>query len=141
MGTHELPADHGAHPAEAEELLVTRSDYVRGFILAVLLTVAAFWLVMGDVIQNRATLAVALGVLAAVQILVHMVYFLHMNGRMQGGWTLLSTIFAAVFVVVTLAGTLWVMFHMNAHMMPDHANPMARSQPAQERPALPGAAP
>ena len=49
-----------------------------------------------------------------------------------GGGTFLSFP-ALVFVGVTLAGTLWVMFHMNAHMMPDHANPMsgAPAQPAQ----------
>jgi cytochrome o ubiquinol oxidase operon protein cyoD len=79
---------------------------------------------MAGVIQNRTTAVLVLGVLAAVQIVVHMVYFLHMNGKIQGGWTMLSTLFTIVFVAVTLAGTLWVMFHMNANMMPSHANPM-----------------
>ncbi|AVO50455.1 cytochrome o ubiquinol oxidase subunit IV [Melaminivora suipulveris] len=119
---------HGGHHDEhhdGDDLHVSLSDYIKGFVLAVILTVIPFWLVMGGVIQDRATLVVVLGVLAAVQIIAHMVYFLHMNGKVQGGWTLLSTIFAVVFVAVTIAGTLWVMFHMNAHMMPDHANPMA----------------
>ena len=129
---HHTP--HGGHHDEhhdGDDLHVSLSDYIKGFVLAVILTVIPFWLVMGGVIQDRATLVVVLGVLAAVQIIAHMVYFLHMNGKVQGGWTLLSTIFAVVFVAVTIAGTLWVMFHMNAHMMPDHANPMApAAQPA-----------
>ncbi|SDM57655.1 cytochrome bo3 quinol oxidase subunit 4 [Oryzisolibacter propanilivorax] len=122
---HAAHADHGHGHEEHDDLHVTMGDYVKGFVLAVVLTVIPFWLVMAGVIQDKATLVVVLGVLAAVQIIVHMVYFLHMNGKIQGGWTLLSTIFAVVFVAVTISGTLWVMFHMNAHMMPDHANPMA----------------
>ncbi|HCL86415.1 MAG TPA: cytochrome o ubiquinol oxidase subunit IV [Comamonadaceae bacterium] len=128
MSAQQLHTSHHEHQGEhhdGDDLHVSMSDYVRGFVLAVILTVIPFWLVMAGVIQDRATLVVVLGVLAAVQIVVHMVYFLHMNGKVQGGWTLLSTIFAVIFVGVTIAGTLWVMFHMNAHMMPDHANPMA----------------
>ncbi len=144
MATQEMHAAHAhGHPAHDghehghadDDLHVSLSDYVKGFVLAVVLTIIPFWLVMGNVVQDRATIVVVLGVLAAVQILVHMVYFLHMNGKMQGGWTLLSTIFAAVFVAVTLAGTLWVMFHMNAHMMPDHANPLAPAQPPSGAPS------
>ena len=44
-----------------------------------------------------------------------------MNGKIEGGWTLLSTLFTVIFVAVGIAGTLWVMFHMNANMMPTHA--------------------
>ncbi|GAB2725297.1 cytochrome o ubiquinol oxidase subunit IV [Melaminivora jejuensis] len=134
MGTQQLHAAHEHGPEhDHDDLHVSLSDYIRGFVLAAVLTIIAFWLVMAGVIQDRTTLVVLLGALAAAQIVVHMVYFLHMNGKVQGGWTLLSTIFALVFVGVTLAGTLWVMFHMNAHMMPDHANPMsgAPTQPAQ----------
>jgi cytochrome o ubiquinol oxidase operon protein cyoD len=47
-----------------------------------------------------------------------MVYFLHMNGKSEGGWTMLALIFTLVLVVILLAGSLWVMFHMNHNMMP-----------------------
>ena len=55
---------------------------------------------------------------ALVQILVHMVYFLHMNFQSEGGWTMLSLIFTVVLLFITLAGSLWVMYHMNVNMMP-----------------------
>jgi len=105
-----MASEHHEH----DDLHVSRSDYIKGFVLAVILTVIPFGLVMGGVIENRATAVLVLGVLAAVQIVVHMVYFL--------GWTLLSTLFTIIFVAVTLAGTLWVMFHMNANMMPSHGS-------------------
>ena len=50
--------------------------------------------------------------------LVHIVYFLHLDTRSQGGWNMLAAIFTVVLVVITIAGSLWVMFHMNANMMP-----------------------
>ena len=131
MSAHELHAAHGGghHDDHGhDDLHVTRGDYIKGFILAVILTAIPFWLVMGNVLQNRSTLVLVLGVFAAVQIVVHMVYFLHMNGKIQGGWTMLSTLFTIVFVVVTVAGTLWVMFHMNTNMMPSHAQPASQSQ-------------
>ena len=55
--------------------------------------------------------------LGAIQIIVHMIYFLHMNGRSEGGWNLLSLIFTIVLVVITLSGSLWVMYHLNQNMM------------------------
>jgi cytochrome o ubiquinol oxidase subunit IV len=96
------------------------SEYMIGFVLSVVLTAIPFWLVMAKVITDRNTAVLVLGALAVVQIVVHMVYFLHMNGKVEGGWTMLSTIFTVVFVAIAIAGTLWVMFQMNVHMMPKH---------------------
>jgi hypothetical protein len=70
---------------------------------------------------------------AVVQIVVHMVCFLHMNGRSEGGWTLMALIFTIVIVLIVLAGSLWVMYHLNSNMMPD----MTRT--AGTMPALSGA--
>jgi cytochrome o ubiquinol oxidase operon protein cyoD len=96
------------------------SGYMVGFVLSIILTAIPFWLVMAGVITHRPTAVLVLGVFAVAQILVHMVCFLHMNGKVEGGWTLLSTIFTVVFVAIAIAGTLWVMFHMNENMMPAH---------------------
>lgn len=110
---HDHHQDAGPHS--------TLSGYMVGFVLSVILTAIPFWLVMGKVIADKGTMALVLGVFAVAQILVHMVCFLHMNGKIEGGWTLLSTLFTVIFVAVGIAGTLWVMFHMNANMMPTHA--------------------
>ena len=124
-----MHADHHDHHGD-NEIHVTTGGYVTGFILAVILTVIPFWLVMADVIQDRSTAAMVLGLFAIVQVVVHMYFFLHMNGKIEGGWTMMSTIFAVVFVAITLAGTLWVMFHMNTNMMPEHKEIPSLSQPA-----------
>lgn len=96
----------------------SRKGYVIGFLLSVLLTAIPFWLVMGKVIDRPGVTGAVLLGLAAVQIVVHMVYFLHMNAKSEGGWTLLALIFTVVLVVIALSGSLWVMFHLNENMMP-----------------------
>ncbi|MEY5097824.1 MAG: cytochrome o ubiquinol oxidase subunit [Pseudomonadota bacterium] len=93
-------------------------DYTVGFILSVLLTAIPFWLVMGKVFSSSSTTALVILGFAAVQIVVHMVYFLHMNAKSEGGWNMLALIFTVVLVVITLTGSIWVMYHLNHNMMP-----------------------
>ncbi len=102
----------------------TFRGYMIGFLLSVVLTAIPFWLVMGKVLHNpQATIWIVLA-FAVVQILVHMGYFLHLNTSSEGGWNMLALIFTIVLVVITLSGSLWVMYHMNANMMPMSAQDM-----------------
>lgn len=95
----------------------TFRSYMIGFVLSVILTAIPFWLVMDGPLDSTQT-ALAIMALAVVQIVVHMVYFLHMNGRAEGGWSMLALIFTIIIVVICLAGSLWVMYHLNTNMMP-----------------------
>jgi cytochrome o ubiquinol oxidase operon protein cyoD len=106
----------------------TLRGYMTGFILSVVLTAIPFWLVMGKVLPPGLTGFVILG-FAAVQMVVHMVYFLHMDAKVEGGWSLLALIFTGALVVILLAGSIWVMFHMNANMMPTPDPQTMRNMP------------
>jgi cytochrome o ubiquinol oxidase subunit IV len=108
-GHHDDHDDVGYH--------ATVKGYVVGFLLSVVLTAIPFWLVMGKVLPSQATGIIVL-VFAAVQMVVHMVYFLHLNGKVEGGWSMLALLFTAILVVIMLAGSVWVMYHMNTNMMP-----------------------
>ncbi|RZL02776.1 MAG: cytochrome o ubiquinol oxidase subunit IV [Rubrivivax sp.] len=123
MSAHNDTAAHGAHGHDDHHghddgNHGSLKDYTIGFVLSVILTAIPFWLVMGNVFNDSSTTALVILGFAAVQIVVHMIYFLHMNARSEGGWNMLALIFTIVLVVITLAGSLWVMFHMNANMMP-----------------------
>lgn len=98
----------------------TMKGYVTGFVLSVILTAIPFWLVMTDALDNKPLTGIIIMVLAAVQIVVHMIYFLHMNGKSEGGWTITALVFTVVIVVIVLAGSMWVMYHMNVNMMATH---------------------
>jgi cytochrome o ubiquinol oxidase operon protein cyoD len=105
-GHHETHASHGS-----------LRDYSIGFILSVILTAIPFWLVMAKVLPPHTTGPVILG-FAAVQVVVHMVYFLHMNSKAEGGWTMMALVLTGILLFIVLSGSLWVMYHMNANMMP-----------------------
>ena len=106
-GEHHPPGAHG-----------TFRSYMTGFVLSVILTAIPFWLVTGNVLNDTLKTSIVIMTLAAVQIVVHMIYFLHMNTKSEGGWTFLSLVFTLILIVITLAGSIWVMYHLDENMMP-----------------------
>jgi len=121
------PAPHGDgphHPHGDTTGHGSLQGYLIGFGLSVVLTAIPFWLVMGHVLPDARLTAVAIMGLGVAQILVHMVFFLHMNTRSEGGWTILALIFTLVLVVIALSGSMWVMYHLNSNMMPTSATDM-----------------
>ena len=95
-------------------------DYVIGFVLSIILTAIPFWLVMSEALGDKQVTALVVMAFAAVQIVVHMIYFLHLNTSSEGGWTMMALIFTIVMVVIAMTGSLWVMHHLNINMMPAH---------------------
>ena len=127
MSTHAETHAHGHDHHDDHDDGASHSTfkgYMTGFVLAVILTAIPFWLVMGKVLPSASTTGFVVLGLAAVQIVVHMIYFLHMNSRSEGGWTMLALIFTIVLVVITLTGSIWVMYHLNSNMMPGMTHDM-----------------
>ncbi|WP_422085383.1 cytochrome o ubiquinol oxidase subunit IV [Variovorax sp.] len=131
MSAHIETAGHGAHGHDSHDhhddgpvSHSTFKGYMTGFVLAVVLTAIPFWIVMAKVFDKPNTTALVILAFAVVQIVVHMVYFLHMDAKSEGGWNMLALIFTLVVVVITLAGSLWVMYHMNTNMMPHSMHDM-----------------
>jgi cytochrome o ubiquinol oxidase operon protein cyoD len=108
---------HESHGAHAHGSL---RSYLTGFGLSVILTAIPFWLVMGNVLDDKQLTGIIIMVLAAIQMVVHMIYFLHMNTRAEEGWSMMALIFTLIVLVITLTGSLWVMYHLNTNMMPMH---------------------
>ncbi|HEX5933243.1 MAG TPA: cytochrome o ubiquinol oxidase subunit IV [Pseudorhizobium sp.] len=117
--SHESASDtHHGHSHGHEAAHGSFKGYMIGFWLSVVLTAIPFWLVMGEVVDSKMLTAFLVMGLAVVQIVVHMVCFLHMNPRSEGGWTMMALIFTIVIVGIALVGSLWVMHHLNVNMMP-----------------------
>ena len=113
-------ADHAHADHAGSEAHGSLRGYLIGFGLSIVLTAVPFWLVMGDVLGHKQATAIVIMLFAAVQIVVHMIYFLHMNTRAEQGWTMMALIFTVIMVVIALTGSLWVMYHLNTNMMPVH---------------------
>ncbi|QQN64768.1 cytochrome o ubiquinol oxidase subunit IV [Bradyrhizobium diazoefficiens] len=98
----------------------TFSSYMLGFVLSVALTAIPFWLVMSGTLPSKQITALIIMAFAVVQIVVHMIYFLHMSPKSENGWSMMALIFTIVMVMIALSGSLWVMNHLNSNMMPIH---------------------
>jgi cytochrome o ubiquinol oxidase subunit IV len=92
------------------------SGYAIGFALSIVLTAIPFALVMSGVLPREATL---FGVFAAaaVQVLVHLHYFLHMDRSSSQRWNMLSFAFAALVIFIFIGGSLWIMYDLHYRMM------------------------
>ncbi len=108
-----------AHHAADGAAHGTLRGYLTGFGLSVVLTAIPFWLVMARPLAASHTAILIVG-FAVLQILVHVVYFLHMNRRSEGGWTMIALIFTLIVVAIAMSGSTWVMYHLNTNMMPPH---------------------
>ncbi|MEM8570001.1 MAG: cytochrome o ubiquinol oxidase subunit IV [Pseudomonadota bacterium] len=104
--------DHAAHGSYR--------SYITGFLLSVVLTIIPFWIVLGDVDINLYLALTIIFGLGAIQIIVHVVYFLHVTFAAEDGWQAMSLGFTAVLIVICLVGSIWVMFHLEENMMPAH---------------------
>jgi len=92
------------------------SSYFIGFVISVILTVAAFAIVMMHSMSPSGTIG-AIAVLAAIQMVVHLVFFLHLSTSSETRWNLMAFIFTAVSVVILVIGTLFIMHDTSINMM------------------------
>lgn len=93
----------------------TLGSYILGFALSTGLTLGAFWAA-----AHLGRFAVAAIVTAAlVQLLVQLVFFLHMGSERKPQWRLLALAFTAIIVGIVAGGTLWIMHNLaHLHMPP-----------------------
>ena len=115
---HEPAALHPAADVHDDVPHFSLAHYAIGFALSVVLTAIPFWLVMSGVLGDKVITALVIAAFAVAQIGVHMVFFLHMNTKSQGGWNFLALVFTLIVVGIVLSGSLWVMYHLNHNMMP-----------------------
>ena len=105
---------------EEESAGASIASYAIGLVLSVLLTGAAFWALQSDLIW-RPAVPVALLALAVAQIGVHLVFFLHITTAPDNTNNVLALAFGVLIVALIVAGTLWIMAHLNHNMMPMEA--------------------
>jgi cytochrome o ubiquinol oxidase operon protein cyoD len=107
------------HPAQAGHASSHGSikSYTIGLALSVLLTLASFGVVMTGVVPHHLRLP-AIVVLCVVQLLVQLVYFLHLGTRKDQRENTAVFICTGLIIVIVVAGSLWVMHNANVNMMP-----------------------
>ena len=107
----------------------SKQSYLVGFGLSAVLTAIPFWLVMTNALGNPGATAAAVILFAVLQILVHTICFLHVNTQAESGWTLIAYIFTGVILLITICGSLWIMYHLNSNMMPGMSSSQMSNTP------------
>ncbi len=96
-----------------------RRQYARygiGLLASLAVTIAAYVLATGQVFDTT-LLYIVLGGLAIVQMIVQLVFFLHLGEEMRPRLRLLSFTFMTLILVIIVAGSVWIMHHLNENMM------------------------
>ena len=92
-------------------------SYLIGLGLATLITVVAFFVSQTTLVWEP-SIPIALAVLAVAQMGVHLVFFLHITTGPDNLNNALALAFGVLIVFLLIAGSLWIMGHLNHNMMP-----------------------
>lgn len=111
MGSSNTHAGGAAHGSVKE--------YVVGLLLSIVLTVVPFGIIMLDIMSGTPAVAVIL-VCAIAQVMVQLVFFLHMNTSSEQLWNTTSAMFIVVLVAIVIVGSIWIMAHLNHNMLMGH---------------------
>ena len=90
--------------------------YGTRFLLAIVLTVIPFALAMSGAVSREVAMGGICGS-GIVQILVHLRYFLHLDGSSEKRWNVMALLFTVLIMAIFVGGTLWVMYTLNRRMM------------------------
>jgi cytochrome o ubiquinol oxidase operon protein cyoD len=89
--------------------------YSTGLALSVLLTATSFWAANTSLLWAPG-IPLGLAVLAIAQMGVHLVFFLHITTGPDNTNNVLALAFGLLIVTLVVAGSLWIMAHLNENM-------------------------
>jgi cytochrome o ubiquinol oxidase subunit IV len=104
-------------------------NYLIGLALAAGLTVGSFWVASGNGLIYVPGVPMALAALAVAQMGVHLAFFLHITTGPDNTNNALALAFGGLIVGIVIAGSLWIMYHLNANMMVPSSMMDMRMQP------------
>lgn len=99
-------------------------SYVIGFMLSIVLTLIPYYLVTERVFGDE-SLVLGVTLFGILQLLVQVVFFLHLHKKSKPHWNMIIFSFTLLIVAFLVIGSLWIMYHLNMNMMgasPFHSN-------------------
>lgn len=99
------------------------TPYVTGFLLSLATTLASYMLVTSHIFDNTILLIVVL-FLAFLQLIVQLLFFLHLGQEKQPRWNLYFFVATVGMMLLVIIGSIWIMDHLNYNMMPQQMDKM-----------------
>jgi cytochrome o ubiquinol oxidase operon protein cyoD len=111
---------------ESPEAHGSLRGYIIGYVSAIALTIAAFTVVTSTGMAPF-SIEAALAVLAIAQMLVHLIFFLHINTAPVQKTNIMAFTATMLIIAIVVIGSMWIMGHLNQNMVPmDHLMQMQR---------------
>jgi cytochrome o ubiquinol oxidase subunit IV len=114
FGVDAAPGDQDSGPHQTAAGV---RNYLIGLGLAAALTAGSFWVASGTSLIYTPGVPMALAALAVAQMGVHLAFFLHITTGPDNTNNALALAFGALIIGIVIAGSLWIMYHLNANMM------------------------
>lgn len=121
---NDQPQASASHPGGGSIM-----SYALGFILAIILTMTAYFAVTQQWMTGGALVALIMA-LAAIQLAVQLVFFLHLGRQKGSHWNVAVFLFMILVLVIIVGGSLWIMDNLNYNMQmtPEQMNEYMRKQ-------------
>ena len=116
-GLHYADIAPGDKRFDGSDATESAGSYLVGLALALLLTAVSFF-IAGTTLVWGPSIPVALVVLAIAQMGVHLVFFINITTGPDNVNNVMALAFGVLIVLLLLAGSLWIMAHLNHSMMP-----------------------
>jgi cytochrome o ubiquinol oxidase operon protein cyoD len=91
-------------------------SYVTGFALSILLSFIPYVMVTEQMF-GRLSLVIGVTFFAVAQLVVQVVFFLHLPAKKKPYWNIVVFVYTLLIVAFLVIGSLWIMYHLNYNMM------------------------
>ena len=115
----------------------TLKPYIIGFILSIILTFLAFFVVNQHVTSKLFSYELVIFIilsLALAQLFVQLFFFLHMGKEKKPRWNLFVFVTFSGMILLIVIASLWIMYHLNYNMMPHEMEQKILEKEAMELP-------
>jgi len=89
-----------------------------GFVLSVIFTAAAYRIVTHYHV-SKMMMTEAVVILAVAQAVLQLIFFLHLGLESKPRWNTFMFLSMLFFIVVLVAGSVWIMWHLGYNTMPE----------------------
>ncbi|QCI18987.1 cytochrome o ubiquinol oxidase subunit IV [Buchnera aphidicola (Aphis nerii)] len=91
-------------------------SYIYTFLFSILLTIIPFFIIKNQYFSNTLNRLIII-LCSCIQIIIHFIYFLHLNSVKKHYWYLTSLLFIIIIIFIVIFGSIWIMLNLNHHIM------------------------
>ncbi|HEX8762543.1 MAG TPA: cytochrome o ubiquinol oxidase subunit IV [Candidatus Saccharimonadales bacterium] len=105
------------------------TSYVVGFILSLIFTLIPYYLITRKLFEGLTLTVIIIG-FALLQMVVQLVFFLHLGREKKPHWNLAFLVSTVGIILLVVVGSLWIMNHLHYNMSPSNVNDKIASEEA-----------